>query len=63
MNGNTIVLRHSRKGGNGNFADGHTAVIPWQWSTNDFYFNSANRGRPAADAAPKVVPATGVRTA
>jgi prepilin-type N-terminal cleavage/methylation domain-containing protein/prepilin-type processing-associated H-X9-DG protein len=34
---NLITLRHSSKGGNANFADGHGQLTPWQWATNDFY--------------------------
>jgi prepilin-type N-terminal cleavage/methylation domain-containing protein len=34
---NLITLRHSIKGGNANFADGHSQLTPWQWATNDFY--------------------------
>jgi prepilin-type N-terminal cleavage/methylation domain-containing protein/prepilin-type processing-associated H-X9-DG protein len=36
MTGNAVSLRHSRKGGTMNFADGHSALAPWQWSTNRF---------------------------
>ncbi len=42
MVGNSISLRHSRKGGDVNFADGHSALVPWQWSTNVFYFDPGN---------------------
>jgi prepilin-type N-terminal cleavage/methylation domain-containing protein/prepilin-type processing-associated H-X9-DG protein len=42
-NGKTLGLRHSKRNGNVNFADGHAEPVPWQWSTNAFYFNpSAN---------------------
>jgi prepilin-type N-terminal cleavage/methylation domain-containing protein/prepilin-type processing-associated H-X9-DG protein len=38
--GNTVaVRRHSNKGGNANFADGHAQLIPWQWTTNQTYFD------------------------
>ena len=37
MDGNLISTRHSKKGGNVNFADGHAALVPWQWATNIFY--------------------------
>ena len=37
LSGNLIGLRHSSKGGNCNFPDGHAALTPWQWSTNGFY--------------------------
>jgi prepilin-type processing-associated H-X9-DG protein len=37
LSGNIIGLRHSRKGGNCNFPDGHAALTPWQWSTNAYY--------------------------
>jgi prepilin-type N-terminal cleavage/methylation domain-containing protein/prepilin-type processing-associated H-X9-DG protein len=35
--GNLISLRHAKRGGNTNFADGHAQLTPWQWATNDFY--------------------------
>jgi prepilin-type N-terminal cleavage/methylation domain-containing protein/prepilin-type processing-associated H-X9-DG protein len=41
-NGKTIALRHSKVNGNVNFADGHAESIPWQWTTNAFYFNPTN---------------------
>ena len=37
LTGNLISLRHNKKGGNATFADGHSQLTPWQWSTNDFY--------------------------
>jgi prepilin-type processing-associated H-X9-DG protein len=38
--GNTVaVRRHSNKGGNANFADGHAQLISWQWTTNQMYFD------------------------
>lgn len=37
MSGNLISVRHSKKGGNVNFADGHASMTPWQWATNDIY--------------------------
>jgi len=37
LSGNLIGLRHSIKGGNCNFPDGHAGLTPWQWSTNAFY--------------------------
>jgi len=33
---NLITLRHTKKGGNAAFADGHAQLTPWQWATNDF---------------------------
>jgi prepilin-type N-terminal cleavage/methylation domain-containing protein/prepilin-type processing-associated H-X9-DG protein len=41
--GNIISLRHSKKGGNANFADGHSQLTPWQWATNDFYINASSQ--------------------
>jgi len=38
-NGKTVALRHSKNNGNVNFADGHAQPIPWQWTSNAFYFN------------------------
>ena len=35
MTGNTVALRHSKKGGNANFADGHGQLAPWQWTIDD----------------------------
>ena len=32
--GNTISLRHAKKGGNVTFADGHSELVRWQMSTN-----------------------------
>lgn len=40
--GNIISVRHSKKGGNSNFADGHSQVTPWQWVTNEFYINGTS---------------------
>jgi prepilin-type N-terminal cleavage/methylation domain-containing protein/prepilin-type processing-associated H-X9-DG protein len=37
LTGNLISVRHAKKGGNSNFADGHAQLTPWQWATNDFY--------------------------
>jgi len=38
--GNTVcVNRHSSKGGNANFADGHAELIPWQYTTNQSYYD------------------------
>ena len=37
LTGNLISLRHAKRGGNVNFADGHAQLTPWQWATNDFY--------------------------
>jgi len=37
--GNTVALRHSRKGGNVSFADGHADLLPWQYSTNVLYYD------------------------
>jgi len=34
--GNTLSLRHSRKGGNVNFADGHAALSPYRIATEQF---------------------------
>ena len=34
LNGNTFALRHSRKSGQVNFADGHAQIAPWQMCTN-----------------------------
>ena len=34
---NIISLRHSKKGGNSNFFDGHAQLTPYGWATNDFY--------------------------
>jgi prepilin-type N-terminal cleavage/methylation domain-containing protein/prepilin-type processing-associated H-X9-DG protein len=39
---NLITLRHSSKGGNANFADGHAQLVPWQWATNDFYITASS---------------------
>ena len=39
---NLITLRHSRKGGNATFADGHAQLTPWQWATNDFYITATS---------------------
>jgi prepilin-type N-terminal cleavage/methylation domain-containing protein/prepilin-type processing-associated H-X9-DG protein len=36
---NVINLRHNKKGGNTVLADGHAALTPWQWATNDYYIN------------------------
>src|SRR5262249_26550988 len=41
-NGKTVGLRHSKRTGNVNFADGHAEPIPWQYTTNAFYFNPAS---------------------
>jgi prepilin-type N-terminal cleavage/methylation domain-containing protein/prepilin-type processing-associated H-X9-DG protein len=40
---NLITLRHSKKGGNANFADGHGQLTPWQWATNDFYITGTSQ--------------------
>jgi prepilin-type processing-associated H-X9-DG protein len=32
--GNSLSLRHSQRGGNGNFADGHSELIRWPLATN-----------------------------
>jgi prepilin-type N-terminal cleavage/methylation domain-containing protein/prepilin-type processing-associated H-X9-DG protein len=40
-NGKTVALRHSKVNGNAAFADGHAESIPWQYTTNTFYFNPA----------------------
>ena len=32
--GNSISLRHSERGGNVNFADGHSELVRWQMATN-----------------------------
>jgi prepilin-type N-terminal cleavage/methylation domain-containing protein/prepilin-type processing-associated H-X9-DG protein len=37
LNGNLISVRHNKRGGNSNFADGHAQLTPWQWATNDYY--------------------------
>ena len=37
LNGNTISLRHARKGGTCSFPDAHVALTPWQWATNAYY--------------------------
>jgi prepilin-type N-terminal cleavage/methylation domain-containing protein/prepilin-type processing-associated H-X9-DG protein len=38
LTGNTVcVNRHSLKGGNVNFADGHAELIPWEETTNQLY--------------------------
>ncbi len=37
--GNIVAVRHGRKGSNVSFADGHSALVPWQWSTNRLYFD------------------------
>jgi prepilin-type N-terminal cleavage/methylation domain-containing protein/prepilin-type processing-associated H-X9-DG protein len=38
--GNTVcVNRHSSKGGNANFVDGHAELIPWQDTTNQIYID------------------------
>ncbi len=37
-NGKTVALRHSKNTGNVNFSDGHAQPIPWQWTSNIFYF-------------------------
>jgi len=42
LNGNLISLRHTKKGGNSNFADGHAQLTPWQWATNDFYVTATS---------------------
>ena len=40
LSGNTVCInRHSSKGGNVNFADGHADLIPWQYTTNRFYYD------------------------
>lgn len=40
LTGNTVcVNRHSVKGGNANFVDGHTELIPWQEATNLLHIN------------------------
>jgi len=39
---NLITLRHSKKGGNANFADGHSQLTPWQWATNDVYVTATS---------------------
>jgi prepilin-type N-terminal cleavage/methylation domain-containing protein/prepilin-type processing-associated H-X9-DG protein len=39
---NTVACRHSNKGGNANFADGHSQLTPWQWTTNDFYVTATS---------------------
>ncbi len=41
-NGKTVALRHSKNTGNVNFSDGHAQPIPWQWTSNIFYFNPTN---------------------
>jgi prepilin-type processing-associated H-X9-DG protein len=41
-NGKTVTLRHSKKSGNANFADGHAQLFPWQWTSNVFYISSTN---------------------
>ena len=42
-NGKTVALRHNKTTGNVNFADGHAQQIPWQWTSNVFYFSPTNR--------------------
>jgi prepilin-type N-terminal cleavage/methylation domain-containing protein/prepilin-type processing-associated H-X9-DG protein len=37
---NIITCRHSNKGGNTTFADGHAQLTPWQWATNDYYITA-----------------------
>lgn len=40
LTGNTVSInRHSNKGGNVNFADGHAELIPWQYTTNQLYYD------------------------
>jgi prepilin-type processing-associated H-X9-DG protein len=41
-NGKTVGLRHSKSTGNVNFADGHAQSIPWQWTSNTYYFDPTN---------------------
>jgi prepilin-type N-terminal cleavage/methylation domain-containing protein/prepilin-type processing-associated H-X9-DG protein len=43
MTHNLINVRHSKKGGNANFADGHGQLTPWQWATNDFYITGTSQ--------------------
>lgn len=40
--GKEVALRHSKRTGNMNFADGHAEAAPWQWTTNIWYNNAAN---------------------
>jgi len=42
LTGNLISLRHSKRGGNANLADGHAELIPWQWATNDLYVTATS---------------------
>lgn len=41
--GNTVAVnRHSKKGGNANFTDGHAQLVPFEWTTNAYYFAASN---------------------
>ena len=40
--GNSISLRHNKKGGNANFADGHGQLALWQWTINDSYITATS---------------------
>jgi len=34
LTGNTIAIRHNKRGGNANYADGHADFTPWEMTTN-----------------------------
>jgi prepilin-type N-terminal cleavage/methylation domain-containing protein/prepilin-type processing-associated H-X9-DG protein len=40
--GNTVALRHSRKGGNANFADGHGQLTTWQSTIEDAHVTATS---------------------
>jgi len=40
LNGNLISVRHNRKAGNANYADGHAQLTLWQWATNDTHITA-----------------------
>lgn len=41
LTGNTTALRHSKKNGIFNFADGHAQPAPWQWTFQQYYNDAA----------------------
>ena len=43
LGGNQVSLRHSKKGANACFVDGHAQLMPWQWATNAYYALPAQR--------------------
>ena len=38
---NTISLRHNKKSGNANFADGHAQLTPWQWTIDNSHIDGS----------------------